>query len=189
MTGDVRIEAEELLHERGLLALAGEVGETFVGGSYHSDLMTWRDLDIYIRAPELSVAAYFAFAGRVARLVDARKASFRDNRSGADPDLPAGLYFGVKQGDPRHGAWKLDLWALDGDSFDRTRARARAFAARLTAETRAAILRVKGAYWADPRYRDTITSTMIYDAVLRAGVKTPEQFEAWLGDEECDADH
>ncbi|MDA3649641.1 hypothetical protein LZ318_08325 [Saccharopolyspora indica] len=181
MTGDVRLEADELLQARGLLALASDVGETFVGGSYHSDLMIWRDLDIYIRAPELSVAEYFEFGGRVAQLVDARSASFRDNWAGAVPDLPHGLYFGIKQGDPRRGAWKLDLWALDDADFERTRATARAFTARLTPESRAAILDIKAAYWVDPRYRDTVTSTMIYEAVLTAGVNTPEEFRRWLG--------
>ncbi|MBO2465774.1 hypothetical protein [Actinomadura violacea] len=180
MSDGVRLEADELLHARGLLALADEVGETFVGGSYHSDLMTWRDLDIYLKAPEVDVAEYFAFGGRVAQRVGARKASFRDNRDGADTGLPPGLYLGLKQGDPRQGAWKFDLWAVDAATFEHIRSGAEAFVARLTPESRTAIIEIKAAYWADPRYRDTVTSAMIYEAVLAAGVSTPEQFEHWL---------
>lgn len=181
MTDDVRLEADELLHARGLLALANQVGETFVGGSYHSGLMTWRDLDIYLKAPGVGVAEYFAFGGRVAHLVDARKASFRDNRDGDDAEVPPGLYFGLKQGDPRQGTWKLDLWAVDAVTFGRIRSEAEAFVAQLTPRSRTVIMAIKAAYWADPRYRDTVTSAMIYDAVLTAGVSTPEQFERWLG--------
>ncbi|RRO16873.1 hypothetical protein EIL87_11295 [Saccharopolyspora rhizosphaerae] len=49
MTDDVRREADELLHVRGLLALGVEVGETVVGGSDHSDLMTSRDPDLSLK--------------------------------------------------------------------------------------------------------------------------------------------
>jgi hypothetical protein len=51
---------------------------------------------------------------------------------------------------------------------------------RLTAESRDAILQIKAKYWNDPRYRGTVTSAMIYEAVLDSGVRTVAEFETYL---------
>jgi hypothetical protein len=50
---------------------------------------------------------------------------------------------------------------------------------RLAPDIREAILAIKHHYWNDPRYRTTITSAMIYRAVLDGGVRTVTDFEAY----------
>jgi hypothetical protein len=50
----------------------------------------------------------------------------------------------------------------------------------LTAEHRSAILEIKEVYWRQPEYRDTITSDLIYRAVLDNGVRTVGDFQQFL---------
>lgn len=51
---------------------------------------------------------------------------------------------------------------------------------RLTTENRSAILEIKGAYWRQPEYRDSITSDLIYRAVLNNDVRSVDDFELFL---------
>ena len=51
---------------------------------------------------------------------------------------------------------------------------------RLTAENRSAIVGIKEAYWRRPEYRDTITSDLIYRAVLDNGVRTVDDFQHFV---------
>ena len=53
---------------------------------------------------------------------------------------------------------------------------------RLTPETRTSILEIKSLLWNHPEYRKPITSQMIYDAVLDAGVRDIEAFWVYVGD-------
>jgi hypothetical protein len=172
----IRREADEMLYARGLLALAEGLGETFVGGSYFYDLMTWRDLDLYIKAPNVSIDDFFAFGADVTQRFGASKAFFTDNRT----HEPPGLYWGIRLGDLRQGAWKFDIWAVGGAEFENAVAQAHTFVRRLTPEIREVILRIKEAYWNDPRYRDTITSAGIYEAVLDHGIRSVAEYEEYF---------
>ena len=64
---DVRLrrEANALLTDGGLVALLAEYGTVHLSGSYALQLMTWRDLDIYMEAPNVSVDAYFDLGRRI----------------------------------------------------------------------------------------------------------------------------
>ncbi|HEX8097431.1 MAG TPA: hypothetical protein VF507_05320 [Pyrinomonadaceae bacterium] len=51
---------------------------------------------------------------------------------------------------------------------------------RLTDESRSLILAIKDAYWRRPEYRDTMTSDMIYRAVLDHGARALGGFERFI---------
>ncbi len=57
-------EADRILHERGLLALLARYGRPEVTGSHRLDLMTWRDLDLYVVAEAWTVDRFLEM-GRV----------------------------------------------------------------------------------------------------------------------------
>ncbi|CAA9373292.1 MAG: hypothetical protein AVDCRST_MAG93-8590, partial [uncultured Chloroflexia bacterium] len=61
----IRQEAAQILHAEGLLALLQGIGEPFVGGSYFYDLMCWRDLDIYVCAPDITIERFFTLGAAV----------------------------------------------------------------------------------------------------------------------------
>jgi hypothetical protein len=176
----LRREADELLGARGLQALLAQFGLPKIQGSYALQLMTWRDLDIYLVAEQHSVAPFFALGGRLAELLAPHKMSFRNEQLARSQGLPNGLYWGVYLGDERLGAWKIDIWAVEPPEYARLMVVQHELAARLTEQVRATILAIKAHCWQDPRYRKDFSSLDIYRAVLDEGVESVSQFNELL---------
>ena len=51
---------------------------------------------------------------------------------------------------------------------------------RITAEQRIAVLRIKDDWHRRPAYPDQVGGLHIYTAVMDDGIRTPDQFAAWL---------
>ena len=173
---ELKAEAELLIQECCLPELLAVYPRWFVGGSYSYDLMCWRDLDIYVLDPQHDLAQCFEIAYSLTSRLAAKKSRFTNN-SGGEPN---GFYWGIKLGDERQGAWKLDVWFLDLGSYEQHANYTVSMRERLTTETRSAILEIKEAYWRRPEYRDTITSDQIYRAVFNHDVRTVSDFERFL---------
>ena len=82
--------------------------------------------------------------------------------------------------DAGKGRWRVDLsvWLRDlhGHIADwHTRLRD-----TITDQQRLAVLRIKDVWHRLPSYPDEVSGWEIYTAVLRDGVRTPEQFARWL---------
>jgi hypothetical protein len=176
----LRAEADNLLIETGLMDLLRKRGSVHVSGSHALRLMTWRDLDVYLEAPAITVTEFFTLGTRIAELLDPWKMFFTNNRARLDPKYPAGLYWGIRLGDIRNGAWKIDLWAMDSPACRLALQKCDEIAARLTPESRQVILELKSQLWRHPDYRDTITAKTIYDAVLGGGVTDLDGFWAFV---------
>jgi len=168
-----------LLQACGLPELLRSYPDWFVGGSYSYDLMCWRDLDIYILDPRRDLKQCFEVAYELTQRLSAKKSRFTNNIGGE----PNGLYWGIKLGDERQGAWKLDVWFLDSTSYRQHAQYSASMREKLTAETRSFILAIKEAYWRRREYRDTVTSDMIYRAVLEKGAKDVSNFERLLNEQ------
>lgn len=168
----LRAEADALLHERGLQQLLEEYAPVHVTGSHALHLMIWRDLDIALDAPTMTVDQFFDLGKRITSLLSPPKMFFTNNRDHGEGSYPRGLYWGIRLGDIKRGAWKIDLWAFDSDECrDKIRDCA-VLNNRLHDENRLVILKLKSHLWYRPQYRDTITSQDIYEAVLDFGVDT-----------------
>ena len=172
----LKTEADQLIQQCGLSQLLAQYPEWFIGGSYSYDLMCWRDLDIYALDPTHDLSRCFTVAYELTERLKAKKSRFTNNIG----DDPNGLYWGIKLGDERQGAWKLDLWFLEQTSYNEHAAYSSMMRDKLTPENRAIILTIKEAYWQRPEYRNTITSNMIYSAVLENGVENIIEFERFL---------
>lgn len=170
----IQREANEFLQQE-LSDLLDKYGEVFVGGSYFYDLMVWRDLDIYMKAPTITIHEFFQLGAEITERSAAVKSYFTNNRG----QNPNGLYWGIRLGDTRAGAWKLDIWAVDEPDYQRHVDYAQTIRQRLTSETRALILQIKDAYWQSAAYRNQITSHVIYEAVLDQKVKSLEEFQQY----------
>ena len=173
---ELKREAETLIRGCGLPELLAAYPEWFIGGSYSYDLMCWRDLDIYVLEPERDLKRCFEVAYELSFRLGAKKSRFTNN-AGGEPD---GFYWGIKLGNEREGAWKLDVWFLSPASYEQHTSYSAKMNEKLTAESRAVILAIKEAYWRRPEYRDTITSDQIYRAVLESGVQNLSDFERSL---------
>ena len=171
-------EANSLIQKCGLPDLLAAYPKWFIGGSYKYGLMCWRDLDVYVFDPKQDLRKCFDVGYEVTQRLSAKKSRFTNN-VGSEPN---GFYWGIKLGDERQGAWKIDLWFLDERGFVNHKKYCTDLIARLTPETRSAILEIKEAYWQRREYRDTITSDMIYRAVLNKGVRTVSEFQSLLAE-------
>lgn len=143
---ELRCEADELLRRTSLLACLTRYGETHLSGSYVLELMTWRDLDLYIVADDLSEATFFTFGGELATCLEPVRMQFRNERRARTPGLPPGLY------------WKLDVWVVPRAHHHTSEALLQRIQEQLTPETRLVILTLKTHYCHDARYRRSITS-------------------------------
>jgi hypothetical protein len=172
----LKTEADLVVLTCRLQQLLADYPSWFIGGSYSYDLMCWRDLDIYILDPEHDLKKCFDVGYEVTRRLVANKSRFTNNL-GSEPD---GFYWGIKLGDVLQGAWKLDMWFVDQLGYDQHAEYTTRMNERLTAETRSQILRIKDAYWQRPEFRDTITSDLIYRAVLDNGVTDVDGFDQFV---------
>ena len=176
----LRQEADTILFDRGLHSLLQSFGMPHYTGSYVLQLMTWRDLDVYLETGQLDVTSFFELGSRIAALLNPVKMSFRNETVAQTEGLPHGLYWGVYLGDERNGAWKIDVWAMRPEECQRRLAYCARLGARISAAERECILDLKSQCWRDPAYRKVYSSGDIYAAVLEHGVRDIEGFKAYL---------
>ena len=91
---------------------------------------------------------------------------FTNNREHEGAPYPRGLYWGIRLGEIKKLAWKIDLWAFESEQSREKLRECEHLKGRLNPQSRLAIVRLKSQLWHDPRYRDQVTSQDIYNAVL-----------------------
>lgn len=173
-------EADALLFEKGLLQLLCGFGIPHVHGSYALDLMTWRDLDIYLEADNLQETDFFRLGSKICAALQPVKMSFRNERIGKSAGLPHGLYWGIYLGNERAGAWKIDIWAVEKVECATLLAHCSDRKQQLTPAAMRHILAIKSQCWQDPAYRRSYSSDDIYTAVLEKNITDLEGFRAYL---------
>jgi hypothetical protein len=176
----IKKEADAILNDKGLLDLLNPFGIPHISGSYALDLMTWRDLDIYLETQDISEKDFFLLGGQVASLLSPVKMSFRNERIRKTEGLPNGLYWGIYLGNERAGDWKIDLWAVDTPECQRLIKYCSGIKEKLTPATQQVILDIKSQCWQHPEYRRSFSSTDIYTAVLEKGLTDINGFMAYL---------
>ena len=176
----IRQEANELLYDKGLHELLIRYGIPHYTGSYFLQLMTWRDLDIYLEVEELSNERFFELGQLLDKLLHPVKMSFRNESIARTPGLPCGLYWGVYLGNERNGAWKIDIWMMNSNECATGIQNCIDLAGQLSEKTRSYILEIKSQCWKDPAYRKSYLSMDIYDAVLKNGITNFGDFRLWL---------
>jgi hypothetical protein len=178
-------EAATLLAEWDLFRRLRRVGQAELIGSAALGLMVWRDVDIMVMAPGLSVAG--AFAALDPLITNPRVTQVRYlNQSGPfnETALPEDerYYFAATIRSDDDAEWKLDISFWLADRSPRELSYLDEMKRRLTDETRLAVLWIKDVWHQLPTYRTSVLSIDIYDAVLEHGVRSPHGFEIYLGE-------
>ena len=176
----IKKEADNILYQQGLIQVLNAYGQPHITGSYFLNLMTWRDLDIYIETEQINETTFFTLGGSIAALLNPVKMSFRNERLKKTPGLPDGLYWGIYLGNEREGAWKIDVWAINKTECNKLISYCKAIEEQLTPEAVLKILAIKSQCWKDPEYRRSYSSMDIYKAVLENGVSTISEFRNYL---------
>jgi hypothetical protein len=181
----LQAEARRLIHDLDLPALLSRAGCPELVGSAASGLMVWRDIDFNILCRDLTLERTFDTLHPL--LTDARLvgAEYRNETGRHTPPELRGdeRYYVVLHVSARDEMeWKIDLsfWLSDTPRdqvpyLERLRS-------RLTDETRLAILWIKDVWHRLPSYPYEVGGFDVYEAVLDHGVRTPNQFAAYLRD-------
>ena len=176
----IKKEADDILYNKELFSILSNYGIPYITGSYSLNLMTWRDLDIYVQKDNMSEADFFQLGAEINKRFSPMKMSYRNERITQTKGLPVGLYWGVYFGNERKDAWKIDIWAIDEKECHRLLKFCSDIAAKLTSLSKKIILNIKSYCWQDPQYRRSYTSKDIYEAVLDQGITNLEEFKEYL---------
>lgn len=174
----IRNEANDLLNALGLMKILNQYGQPYVHGSYSLNLMTWRDLDIYLEDNEMSVFKFFDLGKDLANSLNPSKMNYRNEWNGVSPHLPRGLYWGINT-TILNNDWKIDVWALESTQFKQKQEQFAALQSKINETNRPIILALKNYLHRHPDYRKKFFSVDIYEAVFE-GIKSTEQFSLWL---------
>jgi hypothetical protein len=180
---ELQAEARQLTQELGVVALLEQAGPVAQHGSLVSGLMAWPDIDFGVTSPGLSPER--AYAIMLPLLTHPRTTMVRyTNETGprSFSGLPRDerLFFMVYHAHASGRVWKLDIpfW-LDAEPRSEGAYHAQ-LSARLTPESRLAILWLKDLWHSTPVYPTSVGSVDIYDAVLEHAVRSPAAFDAYL---------
>ncbi len=179
----LQAEAWRTLDALDLAAALASIGPMEVIGSLATGLMVWRDIDLLVIAPGLSASVAHEAMARYFGHPKIGAIRYRYDHAAQnpanDPNDDRYYYALFYQSDGGH-EWKIDIsiWIADPPHVERLPPSS--LIARLNDETRLAILWIKDHWFARPEYRMTVYSVDIYDAVLDHGVRTPEEFAAYL---------
>ena len=167
--------AREIICTTGLEAIWRSVGAEprLVGSLRTGLLMTHRDIDYHIYSAPLRTADSFAAMARLAEDRHIRRVEFANLLDAGDHCLE----WHAQYVDDEGAAWQIDMIHMPRGSawdgyFERVADR---ISAILTDETRRAVLQIKY----DTPDEVKIMGIEYYQAVLRDGVRTYAEFEAW----------
>jgi hypothetical protein len=173
-------EADEILNGKGLIDILKSFGTPHIQGSYELDLMTWRDLDIYLQVDNIKEKDFFDLGSQICTLLAPIKMSYRNELIAKTKNLPTGLYWGVYLGNERADAWKIDIWAVNPSECQRLINFCSEIKKKLTPDFVFSILNIKSLCWKDPEYRRSYGSMDIYNSVIENNVKDIKGFRDYL---------
>lgn len=176
----LRAEARAILGKHRLRSLLAQYGSPVVTGSYALDLMTWRDLDIYLIVKNYSEQHHFELGSELARCFRPFKMTYRNTVRRGDQRLPKGWYWGVYTDWLFGKTWKIDLWAIGEHQAAKHQRTLDTLSKWIDKEKKIAILHIKDHYCRHQLYRKAFTSIDIYRAVCREGIETIPEFAEWL---------
>lgn len=177
-------ESREVVAELNLLELLSDAGTLRQVGSSVLSLMVWRDIDLAVSSPHITLERVFGVMQPLWIHPRVHRIRYLNESGIFNPThllLDERYYFGVYYTTQSGNEWKIDIsfWLMQGIHPEPIHD---AMKQQLTPETRQAILWIKDIWHQLPTYRNEVYSTDIYDAVLQHGVRTPGEFERYLAD-------
>lgn len=175
----IKTEADGILHENGFMQVLNIFGKPFVSGSYFLNLMTWRDLDIYLGNDDMNEESFFQLGKNISLCIKPSKMHYRNEFIGCTEHLPRGFYWGCYT-IFNSNAWKVDVWAISSDEFAKRQLEIYELKSKINAVQRMAIMRLKKSLYNHPLYRKKFFSVDIYNAVVEDNVDSENNFNNWL---------
>jgi hypothetical protein len=179
----LRAQAYEVLAELDLERTMADLGPPLLAGSVVSGLMTWREIDVmFMGGPGLSPSRVLEALARLVLVPGVTGFDYLDERGARSPtgEVHDERYHVATTYARLGGTWRLDLSFWLHDPHRNVTAWHEDLADSLTDEQRATIFRIKDVWCRRPEYPDDVSGLDVYTAVLDHGIRSPEQFGAWL---------
>ncbi|MBM7785643.1 hypothetical protein [Tenggerimyces flavus] len=168
--------AHQILDDLALLDRWRPHGEVVVCGSVGMELVVRPDIDLEIHSETAGVAEGFAIVSALAELPSLQGMRYRDFRDGRED----GLYWKLEYVHADE-VWTVDMWLFRGRAAAETRGRQERIKRALTEEHRDTILAIKEAGLA---VGIRAHGHWLYRAVLNEGVRTLDEYQTWIGDQD-----
>jgi hypothetical protein len=179
----LQAEAREVLAGLNLAALVADIGPLVVTGSFVSGLMCWRELDVMVCVgDDFSSQDVVQLLQRIMARTGATALEYHDERGPrcVTSQLRDERYHVPFTVERAGHCWRIDLTLWLHDPHVNVTRWHEDLRQRITAEQRAAVLRIKDVWHRRPTYPDQVGGLDIYTAVVDDGVRTPRQFATWL---------
>jgi hypothetical protein len=175
-------QGREVLARLDLDTLVADVGPLLVTGSFVSGLMCWPEVDVMVLVgPDFSAPDVMGLLARIVARPEVTGLDYRDERG------PRCVTSEVR--DERYHVtltvefadrWQVDLTLWLHDLHRNVTRWHEELRERITAEQRIAVLRIKDHWHRQPAYPHHVGGLDIYTAVIDGGVRTLDEFSAWL---------
>ncbi len=179
----VKIQADKILKESGIVEILQTYGEVKIGGSYALDVMLRPDIDLFVVANQHDWEKVLNIQSTIMKSRYFREFDFVNWVDFEDQSLTSkkGYYF--QPWVPAGGKlWKIDIWLITPE-YDKSVETTEHFKKLLTEadeSKRVAILEIKEAMQQGKKYVKGVDGKLIYKAVLENGITTPKEFEEFL---------
>lgn len=159
-------------------------GELFYTGSYAANLMVWKDIDMQITLKDSSISPIEQFTQMSNHFLadpDVRSVKLMNFRPGSSPGMPSGMYMGLdyKILDTKE-KWKVDLWSLQPEDFQKNVAFMKEVEEKMTEEKRQKILQWKFRMMGDHDRVPKLGSYYLYKAIIFAGLLRDSEIHDYL---------
>lgn len=172
-------EGNDVLEKLQLLKFLSKYGKPVITGSLATGLMTWRDIDIELVDETKSFQNIFETISYLFGIDNIKNIQLNNNIGGRiRAENPNGLYLGFQYQDQE--LWKIDIWFIHNEKKHSGKDDVLWFMNNIDEEKRKSILIIKNQMATHSKYRKTIFSTDIYDAVLKENIKSYEGFIEYL---------
>ncbi|MBM7703846.1 hypothetical protein [Metabacillus iocasae] len=174
-SSELRLEATDLLDDYDLLSILKKYGNPLIIGSYDLDVMTWRDIDVYIGNDVMLEEDFFQLGRELTMSFEAKKMVYRNERIATTSHLPKGLYWGM-YADLLEREWKFDIWLVSTELVREQLKKQQRLKSMMTDDKRSLILSLKQ----QNGYRRYYTSEDVYEGVIKHNVRDAGAFFIWL---------
>jgi hypothetical protein len=176
-----RETASHILGELQLIERWSRFGRPVIVGAFAYDLMFARDIDFEIYCPRLRIDDGFDVLRACAVHPSVTQTQFINALNTPDQ----ALYWQIRCRDHEDEEWKIDMWSAPEDyPLPRGENLVGPILRALTPESRRAILNLKAAMRQDPTL--ACVSIHLYRAVISDGIRTIDQWRAWLAASDTD---
>lgn len=179
----LQAETADVLAGLDLAVIVADIGPMLLTGSYVSGLMCWPEVDIMVHVGAgFSPRDVLRLLQNVVDRPGVLGFDYRDERGRRSPtgtarDERYHVPIVLSRNDQ---TWRIDLTLWLNDPHTNLTAWHENLRDTVTTEQRATILRIKDVWHRLPSYPDQVGGIQIYTAVLDDGVRTPQEFAAWL---------